>query len=683
MKRIILVFLLFGVALGTAGARGEDNASGVAGNDPAAIALPENMGEAVRREASRVGSELQQHAESVFRRTPMGWDQQTLVDIYDWTVGLPLRLPEFVGHLLEQGRALGLVGSFLVLTFLVAVFYAITGQRRVMDRVSTALAPVRKWLPGEMFPYLLSLVKIVVASLIPLVLLGIYSLISALVMHRPPWYLLIGRLLVVWSVAALGLYVLRESLTSGLYKAAATHGRLIYGRARLVVLYIAGGTAIVWGAEAFALPGDVLAFLRFVITLSVVCVLLLLFSNRKAMFSLLPDLPYDNYQMFRRNLAKYYHPIVYGTFATGLLWCAGYQRLAEFIWTKTWAVAGVYVGFFTAFHLLQGRLRHWSQRSRDQDEETATLLLLLRRGLVFICVVGAGWMMLDLLGVADLLVRLCSFPIVTVGGQSLSCWLFIKAVLIFAVLIYLSAVVRAWLRSSVYPRMGVDTGLAYAVDTFLKYVLFALAFLLVLRSMGLNLKVLMVFAGAAGIGIGLGLQSMAANLIAGFSLIFGRRIRKGDWVEVADTMGRVTDIFLHATKVMTRDNVEYLIPNGLFVANTIVNFTLSSPTIRLSVPVGVSYSADPARVEKIFLAAAARHPELSRHRAPEVRFTGYGDSAINFEVLVWIDIRHIARRKARSLLYFTIFDMLKTENIEIPFPQRDLHIRSGLEKFPA
>ena len=144
-------------------------------------------------------------------------------------------------------------------------------------------------------------------------------------------------------------------------------------------------------------------------------------------------------------------------------------------------------------------------------------------------------------------------------------------------------------------------------------------------------------------------------------------------------MGIITDIFLHSTKVLTRDNVEFLIPNSNFLSNIIINYTLSSPTIRLAVPVGVSYEADPLKVQEIFLAAAQKHPEFVHHKAPEVRFVGYGDSSINFEVLIWIDIRKMARRKARSDLYFTIFEMLKAEGVEIPYPQRDLHIRSGFD----
>jgi small-conductance mechanosensitive channel len=140
----------------------------------------------------------------------------------------------------------------------------------------------------------------------------------------------------------------------------------------------------------------------------------------------------------------------------------------------------------------------------------------------------------------------------------------------------------------------------------------------------------------------------------------------------------VTDIFLRATRVRTRDNVEYLIPNADFVSSTIVNFTLSSAMIRIAIPVGVSYDADPHRVRDILLACARNEPLAGQFKAPQVRFTSYGESSIDFELLIWIDARKVARRRIRSRLYFAIFAALKEAGIEIPFPQRDLHLRSGL-----
>ena len=122
--------------------------------------------------------------------------------------------------------------------------------------------------------------------------------------------------------------------------------------------------------------------------------------------------------------------------------------------------------------------------------------------------------------------------------------------------------------------------------------------LIALDTVGVDFGFLLVFAGAIGVGIGLGLQSMAANLISGFIIIFGGKVRKGDWIKVEDAIGMITDIHALSTRVRTRGNVEYLLPNSNLVSNTIINYTLSSPMIWISLPVGVSYGSDPKQVER-------------------------------------------------------------------------------------
>jgi small-conductance mechanosensitive channel len=226
--------------------------------------------------------------------------------------------------------------------------------------------------------------------------------------------------------------------------------------------------------------------------------------------------------------------------------------------------------------------------------------------------------------------------------------------------------------------MKVEQGTGYAIDTFLNYFLLIIGIFISLEIVGFDLRALLVFAGAIGIGLGLALQSVAANLISGFSIIFGGKIRKGDWLEVGDTLGMVSDIDLRATKLRSRDNIEYIIPNADIMSNTIVNYSLSSPMIRIAVSFGVSYGSDPREIEKIVLAVAEKEPEVMVGKKPEIRFIGYGDNSIDFQLLVWIDVRKTARRYIRSRLYFAIFDAFKQANIEIPFPQRDLHIRSGM-----
>lgn len=226
--------------------------------------------------------------------------------------------------------------------------------------------------------------------------------------------------------------------------------------------------------------------------------------------------------------------------------------------------------------------------------------------------------------------------------------------------------------------MKVEQGTAYAIDTFLKYFMLIIGVFISLEIVGFDLRALMVFAGAIGIGLGLAMQSMASNLISGFALIFGGKIRRGDWLEVGDTMGMVTDIDLRATKVRTRDNIEYIIPNADLMSNTIVNFTLSSSVIRLAVPFGVSYASDPRKIEELVLEVSEKEPAVMVSKKPEFRFIGYGDNSIDFQLLVWIDVRKTARRGIRSKLYFAMFEAFAKEGIEIPFPQRDLHLRSGV-----
>jgi len=681
VKRVFLTLLVSVVLCLSMMAAAETAGPEPASNqtDSTTFSLANDMGETMRREMGRVGEELQQQALSLFERSPLGWDEDTLLSLYQFALSLPMKVPALLDHVLDQGRALGAVGSLLVLIFIGAVLYAFMGQKRVMLRVEKAVHPLNRFMPDGAYPYFLSVLKIVVASLIPLLLMGVYSLINAFIQYSAVWFLLTGRLLGVWVLGALILNLLHEILKSGLYPAADQYGGLLYRRARLVVLYILGGTAVVWGAKAFALPEDIIAFLKFVVSLSVVCVLLLLFFNRKAILSLLPELPYQNYQTFRKNMGRYHLALVYGTFLTGVLWCFGYKRFSEVLWTKTWAVAAVYVGVMALYHLIQVQLSRWSRKVLAAGDEDARLFVrTLRRLLLYASVISAAVIISNLLGLSGPIIRLCSFTILRVGTAHLTLLLLIKAAFVFVIFVYVSTLMRTYLSFKVYPSIGVDTGLAYALNTFLKYVFFAIAFIVTLYAVGISPGILMVFAGAAGIGIGLGLQGVAANLISGLTIVFGRRVRKGDWVNVADTMGVVTDIFLHSTKVLTRDNVEYLIPNSQILSNTMVNYTLSSPTIRLSIPVGITYNADPLKAEAIFIEAAKKHPELIEHHEPEVRFTGYGDNAINFEVLVWIDIRKTARRKARSLLYFTVFEMLREAGIEIPYPQRDIHIRSGL-----
>ncbi len=251
-----------------------------------------------------------------------------------------------------------------------------------------------------------------------------------------------------------------------------------------------------------------------------------------------------------------------------------------------------------------------------------------------------------------------------------------KAIVIIISFYFVALILQSYMDYKVYPMLGVDHGLGFVINTTFKYLIIAVALFIALNVIGIDLKVLLVFAGAIGIGIGLGLQSIAANVISGFAIIFGRKIRRGDWIEVDGRLGQVSDIYLRATKMKSRDDIEYLVPNSNLISNTIVNYSFSSPLVRIHLPVGVSYKSNPEAVREILMEVADANALVSKGRKPLVRFTEYADSSLNFELLVWINVRKVPKEDAMSSLYFTIFEEFKKHGIEIPFPQRDIHVKT-------
>ena len=638
--------------------------------------ISEDVGDAVSRQAGQVGEQIAASARSLFTREPLGFDWQTAEYLYHWLLDLPLQIPELMQAIIEQSRLLGFVGSMVILVFLVALIYSFLGQKRVMRRIEAKLAPLEYRIPKSIYPYILSIIRVVIAALFPLVLLAAFSLINALIAYEADWFRLIGRLLLLWAAGSLVINLLRELLIREFFGIDKDRGRSLFRPARLVVLYSVLAVGLYWAAVAFHLREDVLALLQFIISLSIIVILFLLLLKKQTLLSMLPDLPHSSYQKFMRFFGKYYFPLIVLSLFLALLWALGYRKLGRVVLVKIWASAASYLAIMVVYHFLISALNRWYARIRKEDEAAALVYRSVKSLLVYATVLATILVVLNLLGLLGLLKQVMSFAVFDMGTTSVTLWIILEAILILLAFVFSSRLLQAYLDYQVYPAVGVEPGLGYAINTFLKYLMLAVGLLISLNVVGLDLRVLFVFAGAVGIGIGMGLQNIAANIISGFTLIFGGKLRKGDWIEVANTMGVVTDIHLRATNVRTRDNIDYLIPNTEFISGTLVNYSLGSPLVRIDVPVGVSYDADPRKVDQILLDVAAHEPLVSKEKAPVVRFTGFGDSSINFELLIWINVRNTPRRKVRSALYFAIFEALAQAGIEIPFPQRDIHIRS-------
>ncbi|MGD2187910.1 MAG: mechanosensitive ion channel [Desulfobacterales bacterium] len=678
--RAILILLFAALFAAVPCSAAEDKTDTAEKKTEPSIALSEEMDDVMIREATKVKEEFQQKVRSLFDRRPLGWDFDTIAYLYRLALSLPGKIPVFTRFVIEQSRVLGVIGSILVFVFIAAVLYSLLGQRRVMGWVEQRVEPLSKFIPEATYPFVISGIKVIVSALIPLLLLGAFALINAMIDYSAVWFQLIGRLLGFWAVGALLLRLLKESLTRDLFKATAQYGRTIYRWARLALLYAIFGVAAYWTAEVFKIRDDVLALLRFAIAVSVTIVLLILHLNKKAFISLLPQLPIRSYVQFRRFLERYYFPLLLVSFLAALLWCVGYGALGRLVLIKIWFTAAAFVLIMLIYHTLQSFLNSWFQRLAHTDENARMFVSTLRSILKYATIVATLIIGLNMLGLLNPLQRIMSFPIFKLGDTTVTFWLILMAVLSLLAIFAVSRLAQSYFDYKLYPSFGIDPGLGYALNTVFKFIALAIGFLIALNILGINLRFFLVFAGAIGIGVGLGLQNMAANVISGFTIIFGGKIRKGDWIEAGTMLGEVTDIYLRATKVRTRDNIEYLVPNSNIISNTMVNYSLSSPLIRIELPVGVSYKADPRQVEKILLAAAENEPLVDKTHMPAVRFVEYADNSINFELLVWINVRRTPRRKVRSNLYFAIFEEFAKAGIEIPFPQRDLHIRSQVDQ---
>lgn len=221
------------------------------------------------------------------------------------------------------------------------------------------------------------------------------------------------------------------------------------------------------------------------------------------------------------------------------------------------------------------------------------------------------------------------------------------------------------------------TGAAQASSILLRYLLIGIGTVLFFSYVGFNTTALAAISGGLSVGIGFSLKELIGNFVSGIALLFEGSLRPGDMVEVEGEAMTVENISIRATTVKTFDNFEKIVPNQYFFTSVVTTYTRTDPVIRVLVPVGVSYQCDPEKVIEILLDVAREDDQVKSDPKPFVQLMGYGDSSVDFRLGVFIDNPAI-RFTVRSNLYRAIWKALAANNIEIPYPQRDLHIRSGI-----
>ena len=238
-----------------------------------------------------------------------------------------------------------------------------------------------------------------------------------------------------------------------------------------------------------------------------------------------------------------------------------------------------------------------------------------------------------------------------------------------------SSIIQKFLMDQVLAKRRVETGVRVSIARLVHYVLIFVGFVVALLALGFEFTKLTIILSALGVGIGFGLQGIVNNFVSGLILLFERPVRVGDFIELGEKWAEIKKIGLRATTVQTFDQADVIIPNADLVTNQVINWTLSNRRVRLIIPVGVAYGSDISLVMETLIACTKENSKIAEEPAPQVLFLKFGESALEFELRVWVlDAEN--RLVVSSELHQEIDRRFRKTKIEIAFPQRDLHLRS-------
>ncbi|MEM9921717.1 MAG: mechanosensitive ion channel domain-containing protein, partial [Bacteroidota bacterium] len=255
--------------------------------------------------------------------------------------------------------------------------------------------------------------------------------------------------------------------------------------------------------------------------------------------------------------------------------------------------------------------------------------------------------------------------------------------IVYGILIFILAQLIVWVLVNLvlfnyYKRRDIDAGSRFAISQLLKYIIYVVAAFMILESFGIRMTVIWGGAAALLVGVGLGLQQTFNDLLSGILLLFERTVEVGDMVQMDGLIGTVRKIGLRTSLVETNDNVAVIVPNSQLVTDKVINWSHADDKVRFRVDIGVAYGSDTALVKKLLVIAAKENPYVMDKPRPTVRFVGFGDSSLDFQLLFW-SRNFLVIEDIKSDLRFAIDKAFRENNVEIPFPQRDVWIRKSGE----
>ena len=267
--------------------------------------------------------------------------------------------------------------------------------------------------------------------------------------------------------------------------------------------------------------------------------------------------------------------------------------------------------------------------------------------------------------------------LISLGDVTITPAVLIMVVLILLAAFWVSRFLRGVLRRNVFRRTPLNIGTQETIFRILHYIIMLIGVFIAIQQLGVDITTLAAVGAVLMVGIGLGLQNISSNFISALILLFERPVQVGDFVEVGGVQGRIRAIKTRSSIVETLDNVSIIVPNSNFITDNVTNWSYRDSKVRIHISVGVSYDSDLDLVENTLFRVGRGHQEVLLNPEPTVHFLEFGDSALNFDLLVWIND---ASRQyiIRSELNFAVIEAFREEGITIPFPQRDLHIQSAI-----
>ena len=299
-----------------------------------------------------------------------------------------------------------------------------------------------------------------------------------------------------------------------------------------------------------------------------------------------------------------------------------------------------------------------------------------RAWLRLIAVLAFGLAALNSFGLLQTTLDLLRLLAFNVGDRRISVLDILNGGIILLILLWISSLLGSSGERKIKKLPHIPPSLQVLLTKILRVLLVFVSFAVALSTIGLDLSSFAILGGAIGVGIGFGLQKVVSNLVSGLILLLDRSIKPGDVIEIEGTYGWINSLRARYASVITRDGKEHLIPNEDLITNRVINWSFSDRNVRVRVPIGISYDADPRKGIELCLQAAKSCSRVLQDPQPKCLIIGFGDNSIDLELRFWIDDPSNGVGNVRSEVMLSIWDLFKKEGIEIPYPQRDVHISS-------